>query len=168
MPRQTLPFPFSTHHLSLSQLHLTSTSSIQKMDFSSANVPVSRDTWAPRSPPSGPAGDRDYPPPSREGYDSRAPPPVAAPETDRSYNGSTGRGGYGSGEGGYRGGRGDGGGGGGRGGYDRPIIFILPSTSSLHHCLAIYIIVYLCLAVYIYVRSPLGRRVLYSTSIRNV
>ncbi|RXK40147.1 hypothetical protein M231_02605 [Tremella mesenterica] len=25
------------------------------MDFSSANVPIARDTWAPRSPPRGPA-----------------------------------------------------------------------------------------------------------------
>ncbi|KAK8864329.1 hypothetical protein IAR55_001576 [Kwoniella newhampshirensis] len=53
-------------------------------DFSSANVPISRDTWAPRSPsPQRPSYAADpyaeRPPPSRDDLDERRSPPPRAP-----------------------------------------------------------------------------------------
>ncbi|GFZ44027.1 hypothetical protein JCM24511_01748 [Saitozyma sp. JCM 24511] len=72
------------------------------LDFSSSNVPISRDTWAPVSPPpsDAPRGGRDAP---SDAYSERPPPPRDDDRDGRGDgNGYGGRGGGGGGYGGER------------------------------------------------------------------
>ena len=83
----------------LSDGQVTPSNSIRQQDFSNANVPISRETWAPRSPPSR-GGDERGPPPPSSGYSRPPTDPYAERAPPQGPRDMPADGGYDNGRGG--------------------------------------------------------------------